>query len=160
VDFFRRHAEGFERAYLVFGSPFLGARGGPHVRGEHTLTPQECFAGRKCDDALYRNIHEMNHGGDPSGFDVPYGAVIPKGLDGLLVAGRGAAYLRRGHDPTGMRARPSMMVFGQCIGTAAAIAALDGVSARNVDIRKVQRRLVKDGICLGDEARLKDLGLR
>jgi len=159
LAFYRGHAPGFEHAYLVTCAPFLGWRGGPHVEGEHTLSLEEAWSGRKCDDVLYRNVHEHNHGGDASGFDVPYGIVLPRNIDGLLVCGRGAAYSRRGHDPSGMRARPSMMVFGQCVGTAAAVAALDSVTPRNVDIRKVQKRLVADGVVLGDEARLKQLGL-
>lgn len=160
VSFYRKNALGFEKAYLLVCSPFVGWRGGPHIEGDHTLTPDEAFAGRKCDDVLYRNTHEQDHGGHPSGFDVPYGIVLPKGIDGLLVCGRGAAYLRRGHDPTGMRSRPSMMVFGQTVGTAAAVAALDDVSPRKVDIKKVQRKLLDDGIFLGDQACLRELDLR
>jgi len=159
VLFYRHYMPGFEKAYLLTCSAFLGMRGGPHIDGEHTLTPDEAFSGRKCVDVLFRNTHEMGHGGDPSGFDVPYGIVLPKDLDGLLVCGRGAAYLRRGHDPTGMRARPSMMVFGQAVGTAAATAALDHVSPKEVDIQKVQRRLVADGLYLGDQERLRELGI-
>jgi hypothetical protein len=115
----------------------------------------------KFDDTLYRNIHlgQESHGGEPSGFDVPYRAVLPKNVDGLLVCGRGVAYLRRGHDPCAMRARPAMMVLGQAVGTAAAIAALDNSAPKSVDIKKVQRRLVSDGIYLGDEERLQELGL-
>jgi hypothetical protein len=159
VAFYRANAPGFETAYLAFCAPFLGWRGGPHIEADHTLTPEECFSGALFDDVLYRNIHEHEHGGAASGFDVPYSITLPKGIDGLLVCGRGAAYLRRGHDPSGMRARPSMMVFGQCVGTAAAVAAQDGATPRTVDIKKVQRRLVEDGINLGEEKRLKELGL-
>ena len=161
VTFYRNHAEGFENAYLLACPPFLGWRGGPHIDGEHTLTLEERHEGRKFDDVLYRNIHlgQESHGGEPSGFDVPYRAILPKNIDGLLVCGRGAAYLRRGHDPCAMRARPAMMVFGQCIGTAAAIAVLDNVTPKNVDIKKVQKRLVAEGIYLGDEERLRELGL-
>lgn len=158
--FYRKYVPGFEKCRLLACSAFLGMRGGPHIQGEHTLTPQECFDGRKCGDVLYRNVHEQNHGGEPSGFDVPYGICLPKNVDGLLVCGRGAAYQRRGHEPTGMRARPSMTVFGQTVGTAAAVAALDRVTPKNVDIKKVQRRLIADGIVLGEEERLEELGLK
>jgi len=159
VAHFREHIPGFERAYLLATPSFLGWRGGPHIVGERVLKLRESFEGRKCDDVLYRNVHEHNHGGEASGFDVPYGIVLPRGIDGLLVCGRGAAYLRRGHEPTGMRSRPSMMVLGQCVGTAAAVAALDGVLPKDLDIRKAQRRLVADGICLGDADRLRALGI-
>ena len=160
VRFLQSHIPGFEHAYLVGTQPFLGFRGGARIEGEHTLTVEEMFAATRFDDVLYLNVHEaLNHGGAPGGFDVPLSCTIPKGLDGLLVCGRGAAYERRGHDPSGMRARPSMMVFGQCVGTAAAVAALDGASPKVVDIRKVQQRLVDDGIVLGDAERLRELGL-
>jgi len=162
INFYRHHAEGFENGYVIASPSFLGWRGGQHIDGEHTLTLEERHEGRKFDDVLYRNIHlgQESHGGEPSGFDVPYGAILPKNIDGLLVCGRGAAYLRRGHDPCAMRARPAMMVFGQCVGTAAAIAALDNVLPKNVDIKKVQKRLVAEGIYLGEEERLKELGLK
>ena len=161
VRFLQRRIPGYAHAYLAFTQPYLSFRGGPRIEGEHTLTVEEMFASTRFDDVLYRNAHEsLNHGGAPGGFDVPLRCAIPKGLDGLLVCGRGAAYERRGHDPSGMRARPGMMVFGQCIGAAAATAALDGASTRNVDIRKVQRRLLEGGIYLGEENRLRELGLR
>jgi len=148
VLFYRENAPGFEKSYLLTCSTFLGMRGGPHIDGEHTLTLEDRFDGRKCDDALFRNIHlgQKDHCGEPSGFDVPYGICLPKNIDGLLVCGRGAAYLRRGHDPCDMRARPCMMLFGQAVGTAAAIAALDNVPPKNVDIKKIQNRLAADGI--------------
>ncbi len=162
VLFFRKHVPGFENAYLVAIPEFLGWRGGPCIDGEHRLTVEEMFGGRKCDDVMYVNIHlgQADHGGDPSGFDVPYGCVLPKGIDGLLVCGRGASYERRGHDPCGMRARPSMMVLGQAVGTAAALAVREGVSPKHLEIRKLQRRLVDAGIFLGSEARLKELGIQ
>ena len=160
VAFYRAHAPGFANACLIASSAFLGWRGGPHIAGDHTLTLEEAFGGRMCDDVLYRNIHEHEHGGAASGFDVSYGITLPKGIDGLLVCGRGAAYFRRGHEPTGMRARPAMMVFGQCVGTAAALAALDSVMPRDLDIRKAQKQLIGDGVFLGGDERLKALGLK
>ena len=159
VRFYQQNAPGFENAYLLVCAPFLGMRGGPHIEGEYTLTPEDAFAGLKCEDVLFRNIHVHNLGGDASGFDVPYAITVPREIDGLLVCGRGAAYLRRGHDPTGMRARPSMMVFGQCVGTAGALAVLDGETPKSVDIKKVQRRLIADGIVLGEASRRAELGL-
>jgi hypothetical protein len=161
VLFYRERVPGFEHAYLLTCSSFFGMRGGPHIEGEHTLSIKERFDGRKCDDVLYRNIHlgQADHGGEPSGFDVPYGICLPKNVDGLLVCGRGAAYSRRGHDPCAMRARPAMMVFGQAVGTAAAIAAVHRVAPKNLDIKKVQRQLLAEGIALGDGRRLQELGL-
>jgi len=157
VRFLKKHIPGFEKAYLLFTTPFLGARGGPCIEGEHTLTPEESIRGERFDDVIYVNIHEAEHGGAKEGFDVPYGILLPKGLDGLLVTGRGAAYLRRGHDPSGMRARPSMMTLGQATGVAAALAAENDVTPKTLDIKILQKALVSQGLYLGDEARLKEL---
>jgi ribulose 1,5-bisphosphate synthetase/thiazole synthase len=161
VRFFRRHAAGFEQAYLLFVAPYFGARGGPFIDGEYIVSPAEAYTGARFDDVLFRNIHEGQkvHGGEPSGFDAPYRMLLPKGLDGLLVTGRGAAYLRRGHDPTGMRARPSIMALGQATGTAAAMAARAGGSTRRLDVKALQRELLRQGFYLGEAARLQELGL-
>jgi hypothetical protein len=148
VAFLRQHVRGFERAYLLSCAP-LSFRGGPHIEGDRTLTVEDMFEGRKAPDALYRNIHERLHGGEASGYDVSLSCALPTGIEGLLVCGRGAAYQRRGHDPSGMRARPAMMVFGQAIGTAAAVAALDGVTPRQVNVRKVREALRKSGLAIG-----------
>ena len=161
VQFFRRHAPGFENAYLLFVAPYFGARGGPFIDGEYTITVEEAFTGARFPDVLFRNIHEglPNHGGEKSGFDAPYRMLLPKALDGLLVSGRCAAYLRRGHDPTGMRARPSIMALGEATGIAAALAARNGGSTRNLDVKALQRALLRQGMYLGDKARLEELGL-
>ena len=108
---------------------------------------------------MYVNIHESLHGGAKEGFDVPYRMLLPRGLDGLLVTGRGAGYQRRGHDPSGMWARPSMMVLGQTTGTAAGLCVRRNESPRNLDVTEFQRFLVEQGLYLGDEARLKALGI-
>jgi hypothetical protein len=161
VQFFRRHAPGFERAYLLFVAPYFGARGGPFIDGEYTVSPAEAYAGARFDDVLFRNIHEGSpaHGGEASGFDAPYRMLLPKGLDGLLVTGRCAGYLRRGHDPTGMRARPSIMALGEATGIAAALAARTGGSTRHLDVRTLQAALLRRGFYLGEPARLRELGL-
>ncbi|MAG37240.1 MAG: hypothetical protein CL878_13480 [Dehalococcoidia bacterium] len=162
VQFYRRHVPGFEQAYLLCVAPYFGARGGPCIEGEHTLTVQEAYTGRKFDDVMFRNIHEglPMHGGEPSGHDVPYRMIQPKGLDGLLVTGRGAAYIRRGHDPTGMRSRPSIMMLGEATGIAAALAARAGATPKTLDVRQLQQALLRQGFHLGDDARLAELSLR
>jgi len=157
--FFRKHVPGFERASLVATASFLGARGGPHIEGEFVLTPQDSFAGLDHPDTLYRCYVETMRKGSASGHDVPYGMMVPKKIDGLLVAGRGASWLRRGHDPS-FRSRRNMMRFGEAAGRAAAQAVHDGVRPRCLDVRKLQRTLFHNGFGFGDARRLVELGLQ
>ncbi len=162
LHFYREHVPGFEKAYMLFMVPYFGARGGPCIDGERTVTAMEAYEGKKFRDVMYRNIHEGQdmHGGEKSGHDAPYRMIQPKEVEGLLVTGRGAAYIRRGHDPTGMRARPSIMALGEATGIAAALSTKLGVTPKQLDVKTLQRELLRQGAYLGDEARLAELGLR
>jgi hypothetical protein len=77
---------------------------------------------------------------------VPYGALVPAGLDGVLTAGRHIASDANSH--TFLREIPQCWMTGQAAGTAAALAAAKGVQPRNVDPRKIQRALLKQGVYL------------
>ena len=158
VAFFRNRVPGFRDAYVVMISPFLGSRGGPFIDAEHVLTPQESFHGFQPADSLYITTAEVRRRADPKGHGMPYRMLLPRGVDGLLVTGRGAGFLRRGHDPS-TRVRSNMLAFGEATGLAAAMAAKDGVEPRDLDVKKLQRRLLKEGYYLGSPSRLRRLKL-
>lgn len=153
VQFLRRRVPGFGQAWLLATPAFIGARGGPFIDGEHVLTPQEMIDGARFPDALFRDLGnpiikqylKQPWPGNPGGHDVPYRMILPKKIDGLLVIGRGAAYLRRGHDPGGGRRRSMQMHLGEAAGLAAALSVRRRVTPRHLDIRLLQRELRKAG---------------
>jgi len=153
--FFRKYVPGFEKSYLFLISPFLGARGGPFIEGEYTLTaPDLLCEHRRFDDVLY--VYTLaSDSGIPMGCtcDVPYRIMIPKGLEGLLATGRSASYGRA------LRSRISCMHMGQAVGTAAALIARNNTTVRGIDVKVIQRELLKAGFFLGNQERLKELGL-
>jgi len=160
INFFRRkQVPGFENAYPLCMSPFLGARGGPCIEGEFVLTDEHLKNGLRVPDALYWTCAGAGKYGNKAGYEMPYRIMLPKNVDGLLVTGRGASYLRRGHDP-GTRERSNMMALGQAAGVAAALCAELGVPPRALDVKRLQRALIEAGYHIGDEARLVELGLR
>jgi hypothetical protein len=77
---------------------------------------------------------------------VPYGALVPAGLNGVLTAGRHIA--SDAHSHTFLREIPQCWMTGQAAGTAAALAAAKGVQPRNVNPREIQRELLKQGVYL------------
>jgi ribulose 1,5-bisphosphate synthetase/thiazole synthase len=157
----RENVPGCENAYLLFIAPFLGARGGPCIDGEYTLTAQDCREGKQFDDVIYVYGEPINlrYSGAHGGYkwpDVPYRVMIPKKLDGLIAVGRSASCI----PDTLLRVRESAMYLGQTGGIAAALAARAGLEPRAVDIKQLQRRLLEVGYYLGEPARLEQLGLK
>ncbi len=101
-------------------------------------------------DVIYMYYDEKVH----RNCDVPYRMLLPKGVDGLIAAGRSGMV----YGPN-LRARYSVMLDAQAAGVAAALCAADGIQPRQLDVRKLQRILWQHGCPLGDRVRLKELGL-
>ncbi|MBP5640432.1 MAG: FAD-dependent oxidoreductase, partial [Victivallales bacterium] len=77
--------------------------------------------------------------------DVPFGAILPRGIEGIEVTGL-AISGHRDTMPT-LRMQPDIQNHGYAAGCAAAQAAKEGVDVRYIDIRKLQKHLIKIG-CL------------
>jgi len=77
---------------------------------------------------------------------IPYGALVPEKLDGLLACGRHISCDRNSHGF--MREIPQCWITGQAAGVAAALAAQAGIEARDVDIAKLQAALQEQGVYL------------
>jgi len=148
--FMRKHARGFENSYLLLVAPYLGGRGGRTIDPVQRVTNADVMANRKFDDVIYIYFHDKS----PGFCDVPYRIMLPKKIDGLLAAGRSGLY----YGPN-FRQRWSVMLNAQAAGMAAAFSVAEGVEPRNLDVKKLQKALVKLGCPLGDEKRIKELGL-
>jgi ribulose 1,5-bisphosphate synthetase/thiazole synthase len=78
--------------------------------------------------------------------EMPYGAVLPQGLENILVAGKAVSLA---HDAMyNNRNQPELENLGGAVGVAAAQAGRDGVSVRRVDLPKLQKRLTQIGTLL------------
>jgi len=161
VQFYKKHVPGFADAYLLLTAPFLGARGGPCIEGEYTLTMDDCKAGRRFDDVIFlygefRALRYTCEQGECKWTDVPYRVMLPKKVDGLLAVGRSAS----GIPDTLLRNRLAVKYMGQAGGTAAALAAQKGISPKELEVKELQTVLLEDGFYLGEETRLRGLGLK
>ncbi|WP_165841001.1 FAD-dependent oxidoreductase [Larkinella punicea] len=73
-------------------------------------------------------------------FQVPYGAIVPKNIDGLLVP----VALSATHVAfSSIRMDPTWVVLGQAAGVAASISAQTGVPVRQVSVPQIQEELLK-----------------
>ncbi len=135
----------------------IDARERRRIRGDYVVTVLDQINERTFPDTIVRarsNFDTHGYTVDPyleiehpdlKGFYsyLPYRSNLPKGLDGILVAGL-ATSCERDAIPL-MRMQPDLQNQGYALGVIAATAVKDGVSLREVDIRKVQRHLVEVG---------------
>ena len=161
VQRIRKNVPGCENAYLLFIAPYLGVRGGPCIDGAYTLTMDDCRAGKRFDDVIYiyGQAHALRYTckqGQCKWTDVPYRVMIPEKLEGLIAVGRSASCT----PDTLLRQRDGVMYMGQAGGIAAAMAAKKRINPRDIDIKKLQKKLLAAGFYLGDEDRLKELKVR
>jgi hypothetical protein len=88
--------------------------------------------------------------------DVPFGIMVPRGVEGILV-GSGKSVDTR---PRGLiRGMTGCMVCGQASGVACALAAGEGTDPGSIPIGEIQRELLKQGVNLGDDDRVRSLGI-
>ena len=81
---------------------------------------------------------------------VPYGSLVPKNLDGLLVGGRHISFDANSHGF--MREIPQCWLTGHAAGVGAALAADAGIQPRAVNVDAIRRVLREQGAHLHDDA--------
>jgi len=142
-----RKREGFERVILL-GSAFqIGVRETRRFIGEYVLTKEDIENDVRFGDAIaissnpvpsyYGKRYFFNH----LGFDVPYRCVVPKKVDGLLLAGRNISMEKAPFQSA--RSMAPNMAIAQAVGTAAAICVKKGVQPRKVDAEQLRQILRK-----------------
>jgi len=147
LEFYRAHAPGFSNAFLMLSAPQMGARHSRRLASVKRVTREQWDSGL---------VHPDEIGVSPSpslkfpSVSIPYGALVPQRLDGILAAGR-----HIGCDPNShsfLREIPQCWVTGQAAGAAAAIAANQGIAPRAVDAGELQQALLKQGVHLRPDA--------
>jgi hypothetical protein len=153
VAFFKENIPGFERCHLSWTADQACIRKSRIVDCEYDLTPEEIVDGTRFDDeiALFgyhdSNPHVMIKNGGFYG--IPYRALLPKGAENLLVAGRLITTDPVAHNST--RNTVACMAEGQAAGTAAALAVQTGVPPASIDVQALRAQLRRDGAYLGEE---------
>ena len=88
-------------------------------------------------------IRDTGRHGDFVYANVPYRAMLPRGVEGVVVTGLGIS-AHRDSMPV-LRMKADIQNQGYAAGCAAAMAVRDGVTPRRLDVRKLQRHLVEIG---------------
>lgn len=143
LTYFRAHAPGFENAYMMLSAPQLGVRHTRRLRGADAVLRRRWPEGKALHDEI--GVSPAVSPQFPN-ISIPYGALVPRELDGLLACGRHVSCDKNSHGF--MREIPQCWVTGQAAGVAAATAVAIGVKPRDVDVSIVQKALIAQGVYL------------
>lgn len=147
-----KYADAFDHGRLV------DTRERRRIVGEATVTLLDAVNRRTYPDTVVRTRSDFDTHGytiEPlllfehpecrEGFlvDIPYRAMLPKGLEGILVVGLGIS-THRDAVPL-VRMQPDIQNGGYAAGAAAAMAVQAGMPLRGIDIRALQKHLVEIG---------------
>jgi hypothetical protein len=143
LDIYREAAPGFAEAFLMLGAPQLGVRHSRRLVGVRKVSRQQWDGGHVFDDEI--GVSPSLSPKTPN-ISVPYGALVPEKLDGILGAGRHIACDASSH--TFLREIPQCWLSGQAAGVAAALAAASGAPPRRVAVHSIQRELLRQGAYL------------
>ena len=133
----------------------VGVRETRRFQGMDYLTKQDVISGRKRDTAVVKDaqfvvdIHNPSGPGQAMGFaekvkpyDIPYGCLVPQGVDGLLLAGRCISGSHEAH--ASYRVQRIVMAIGAAAGAAAALAVQQQKPVKDVDSADIRRMLGLD----------------
>ncbi len=143
VEAYRKLAPGFQNAFLMLGAPQIGVRHSRRLSGLRKVTREQWDTGHVWDDEIGVSTSLSPKFANIS---VPYGALIPADLDGILGAGRHVACDASSH--TFLREIPQCWLTGQAAGVAAGLAAERNKAPRSIAAAEIQRALLRQGAYL------------
>ncbi|MDE2039916.1 MAG: FAD-dependent oxidoreductase [Elusimicrobia bacterium] len=154
-EFLRRDVPGFSRARLVELASQIGVRETRRIVGRATLGTDDVLEGRLPADGVARGAFPIDlHSPDGSGltlkrmkpgasYSIPYGCLLPKNLEGLLVAGRA---ISASHEAAASaRLSPTCMALGEAAGVAAALSCARKLPPSKLKVAELRRRLLERG---------------
>ncbi len=153
--FLRETMPGCADAYVVDTGVEAGIRQTRSIVAETPLTNDDVVACRKRDDAIVRSPWpiELHDGARPKlhwllddWYEVPYGSLLPVGLDDVIVAGR---CLGAEHEAlASARVTAQCFEYGHAAGRAVAQALATGRALRDVDVEELRRAMRRAGSAL------------
>jgi hypothetical protein len=148
----RDRVPGFENSFIDWISPIIGIRFVRQVVCDYDIRQDDINGNVIPKDTigLYGTQDAHSKGYDIKGggyYGIPYRALVPKGIENLLVAGK----MVSSDWVVWMSTRLTGACFlqGQAVGTAAAMAVKNGVTVRNLNTDELRCVLEKDGVYLG-----------
>ncbi len=140
-------------ARIIDTGTLIGIRQTRFIKGEYTITGEDVIRGAAFEDSIAMGANPIIHYYgyrrflEHEGYEIPYRCLVPKRIDGLLVAGRCMSSDQIAYES--WRAMAHIFAIGEGAGTAAALSAGSNAVPRNVDIAALRRQLIAQGAEIG-----------
>ncbi len=161
TGFLREHLPGYQNINVIGSGCTTGVRETRRVVGDYMIDASELASGCRFEDVIVHNanfivdIHNPDGAGQADNhiqycqpYDLPYRCFLPKGLEGILVAGRCISGTHRAH--ASYRVMSICMAMGEAVGIASAMSAKHKCTPRELNVRELQGTMMKLGIDLFD----------
>lgn len=146
----RRYVPGFEKARLRNFGMTLGTRESRLIEGEVRIADEYVLNQGRCNDSVGIFPEFIDGSGylilptTGNYYQIPYGCLVPKQVENLLVAGRCISAGVIAH--TSMRNMMCCTVTGQAAGVAAAVSLQEKCAPRRVPLNSLHEELLRQGV--------------
>jgi hypothetical protein len=138
---YREYIPGFQDSRLLYTPTHVSSAFSRCVAVEYTLTREDLVEGSHFDDVVGRAIgHDWDVVSTHRGFEIPYRALLPKKVDGLLVTGKSVASF--------IHCGATVACTGHAAGVAAGLSATTDQAPRQIDVGLLQKTLLDQGAVL------------
>lgn len=157
--FLRENFDCFKNSHLLSTAAQIGVRESRMIDGEYVLTGEDLVSCRKFEDAIALGNYDIDiHNPEGEGtshyyfkegeyYTIPYRSLIPKNSRNLLTAGRCISVDHEAQ--ASIRIMPIVCCLGEAAGFAIALAKAANGGVSEIDIKKLQEKLLQNGAELG-----------
>lgn len=156
IKFLREYVPGYENCWLMSSASLIGVRETRHFEGVESLSKDDILTAKYYDNWIVRrgwfnfDVHNLTGASlDKTGvqhnwqqnndYTIPYGCLLPKNVEGLLLSGRNISGSHLAH--SNFRIMSVCIAIGEAAGVAASISVKQNLKLSQVDVKEIQKHL-------------------
>lgn len=153
IKFLREYVPGYENCWLMSVAPLIGIRETRHFEGIESISENDILEAKYYENWVVRrawfnfDVHNLTGASldktgvqknwkQQSDYTIPYGCLLPKNVEGLLLSGRNISGSHLAH--SNFRIMSVCIALGEAAGAAAAISIKQNKRLRDVDAKDIQ----------------------
>lgn len=153
IKFLREYVPGYENCWLMSSASLIGIRETRHFEGLETLDKDDILEAKYYENWVVRRAHfnfdvhnltgasldktgAQKHFKQSNDYTIPYGCLLPKNVENLLLSGRNISGSHMAH--SNFRIMSVCIALGEAAGTAAALSIKQNKRLRDVCAKDIQ----------------------